>query len=105
VSLNDDRSPLLDMMNCIVCDQAMKLEKVDPDDQGDDIMTPTACEDEDRELRCQAILGMAHYRSARAFAVNPASLKARPLRAAGIDRSARPSKECPSCRGWKEAPR
>jgi transposase-like protein len=38
VSLNDDRSPLLDMMNCIVCDQAMKLEKVDPDDQGDDII-------------------------------------------------------------------
>jgi len=24
-------------------------------------MTPTACEDEDRELRRQAILGMAHY--------------------------------------------
>ena len=51
-----------------------------------------ACEDEDRELRRQAILGTAHYRSARAFAVNPARLKARPLRAAGIDRSARPSK-------------
>lgn len=33
--MNDDRSPLLDLMNCIVCDQAMKLEKVDPDDQGD----------------------------------------------------------------------
>ena len=38
------------------------------------------------------ILGMAHYCSARAFAVNPARLKARPLRAAEIDRSARPSK-------------
>ena len=38
VSMNDDRSPLLDLMNCIVCDQAMKLEKVDPDDQGDDII-------------------------------------------------------------------
>jgi NAD(P)-dependent dehydrogenase (short-subunit alcohol dehydrogenase family) len=37
-----------------------------------------ACEDEDRELRRQAILGMAHYRSARAFAVNPARLRARP---------------------------
>ena len=32
MSLNDDRSPLLDMMNCIVCDQPMKLEKIDPDD-------------------------------------------------------------------------
>jgi hypothetical protein len=52
----------------------------------------TACEDEDHELRRQAFLGMAHYRSARAFAVNPARLKARPLRAAEIDRSARPSK-------------
>jgi hypothetical protein len=49
-------------------------------------------EDEDHELRCQAFLGIAHYRSARAFAVNPARLKVRPLRAAGIDRSARPSK-------------
>ncbi|WP_210164192.1 hypothetical protein, partial [Bradyrhizobium sp. Ec3.3] len=56
---------------------------------------PTACEDEDRELRRQAILGMAHYRSARAFAVNPARQKACPLRAAGIDRSARPSKGGP----------
>ena len=38
------------------------------------------------------IPGMAHYCSARAFAVNPARLEARPLRAAGIDRLARPSK-------------
>jgi hypothetical protein len=33
-SLIDDRSPLLDMMNCIVCDHTMKLEKIDPDDGG-----------------------------------------------------------------------
>jgi hypothetical protein len=46
-------------------------------------MTPTACEDEDRELRRQAILGMAHYRSARAFAVNPARLKGAPLAGCG----------------------
>ena len=46
---------------------------------------------------------MAHYRSARAFAVNPARLKARPLRAAEIDRSARPSRG-PSCQEWKAAP-
>jgi hypothetical protein len=43
-----------------------------------------ACEDEDRELRRQAILGMAHYRSARAFAVNPARLKARPCGLRGL---------------------
>ena len=38
VSMNDDRSPLLDLMNCIVCDQTMKLEKVSPDDQGSDLI-------------------------------------------------------------------
>jgi hypothetical protein len=38
VSLNDDRSPLLDMMNCIVCHQTMKLEKIDPDDGGNDLI-------------------------------------------------------------------
>ena len=36
--MNDDRSPLLDPMNCIVCNQTMKLEKIGPDDQGDDII-------------------------------------------------------------------
>ena len=40
------------------------------------------------------ILGMAHYCSARAFAVNPARLKARPLRAGGgMDCSARPKQQ------------
>src|SRR5215831_879127 len=43
-----------------------------------------ACEDEVRELRRQAILGMAHYRSARAFAVNPARLTARPCGLRGL---------------------
>jgi hypothetical protein len=38
VSTNDDRSPLLDLMNCIVCDQTMKLEKIDPDDGGNDLI-------------------------------------------------------------------
>jgi hypothetical protein len=38
VSMNDDRSPLLDLMNCIVCDQTMKLEKIDPDDGGNDVI-------------------------------------------------------------------
>ena len=38
MSMNDDRSPLLDLMNCIVCNQTMKLEKIGPDDQGDDII-------------------------------------------------------------------
>jgi hypothetical protein len=38
VSMNDDRSPLLDLMNCIVCNQTMKLEKSDPDDLGNDVI-------------------------------------------------------------------
>ena len=38
MSMNDDRSPLLDLMNCIVCNQTMKLEKSDPDDQGNDVI-------------------------------------------------------------------
>jgi transposase-like protein len=38
MSMNDDRSPLLDLMNCIDCDQTMKLEKIDPDDQGNDLI-------------------------------------------------------------------
>ena len=32
---NDDRSPLLDLMTCIVCDQTMELEKIDPDGSND----------------------------------------------------------------------
>jgi hypothetical protein len=29
--MNDDKSPLLDLMSCVVCSQTMKLEKIDPD--------------------------------------------------------------------------
>ena len=38
VSMNDDRSPLLDLMNCIVCHRTMKLKKIYPDDQGNDLI-------------------------------------------------------------------
>src|SRR5215468_1544405 len=62
-----------------------------------------ACEDEDRELRRQAILGMAHYRSARAFAVNPARLKARPCGLRGLT-AQRGQARGSSCQEWKEAP-
>ena len=37
-ALNDDRSPLLDLMTCITCMQTMKIEKADPDDQGNDLI-------------------------------------------------------------------
>jgi hypothetical protein len=36
--MNDDRSPLLDLMSCMVCRQTMKLEKIDPDDAGNDLI-------------------------------------------------------------------
>jgi hypothetical protein len=36
--LNDDKSPLIDLLNCIVCSQAMKIEKSSPDDDGMDII-------------------------------------------------------------------
>ena len=62
-----------------------------------------ACEDEDRELRRQAILGMAHYRSARAFAVNPARLKARPCGLRGLT-AQRGQARGPPCQEWTEAP-
>jgi hypothetical protein len=35
---NDDKSPLIDLLNCIVCSQAMKIEKSSPDDDGIDII-------------------------------------------------------------------
>jgi transposase-like protein len=36
--MNDDRSPLLYLMNCTVCSQTMKLEKIHPDDEGNDLI-------------------------------------------------------------------
>ena len=36
--MNDDRSPLLDLMTCVDCSQAMNLEKADPDDAGNDLV-------------------------------------------------------------------
>ena len=30
-SFNDDKSPLIDLLNCIVCSQTMKIEKSYPD--------------------------------------------------------------------------
>jgi hypothetical protein len=36
--MNDDRSPLLDLMTCIDCNQPMKLEKAEPDGNGNDLI-------------------------------------------------------------------
>lgn len=34
--LNDDRSPLLDLITCINCRKSMRLERIDPDGEGKD---------------------------------------------------------------------
>jgi hypothetical protein len=34
---NDDKSPLIDLINCVVCNQTMKLERSSPDAEGRDI--------------------------------------------------------------------
>jgi DNA-directed RNA polymerase subunit RPC12/RpoP len=36
--MNDDKSPLMDLMNCIVCSRTMKLEKSTPDGAGNDLI-------------------------------------------------------------------
>jgi hypothetical protein len=36
--LNDDKSPMIDLLSCIVCEQTMKLEKSPPDTEGMDII-------------------------------------------------------------------
>ena len=35
---NDDKSPLIDLIRCIVCNKAMKLEKSSPSAEGSDII-------------------------------------------------------------------
>jgi hypothetical protein len=35
---NDDKSPLIDLLSCIVCNETMKLEKSSPDAKGMDII-------------------------------------------------------------------
>jgi hypothetical protein len=37
-ALNDDKSPLIDLLTCIVCKRTMKLEKSSPDAEGRDII-------------------------------------------------------------------
>jgi hypothetical protein len=37
-SVNDDRSPLLDLIVCVECNQAMRLESIDPEGEGDNMI-------------------------------------------------------------------
>jgi Myb-like DNA-binding domain len=36
--LNDDKSPLIDLLSCIVCREKMRIEKSSPDAEGRDII-------------------------------------------------------------------
>ena len=38
LQLNDDKSPLIDLVSCVVCRETMKLEKSTPDTEGNDII-------------------------------------------------------------------
>jgi hypothetical protein len=31
-AVNDEKSPLLNLISCVVCNQTMRLEKIDPDE-------------------------------------------------------------------------
>lgn len=35
---NDDKSPLIDLITCVVCNKTMRLEKSSPDAEGRDII-------------------------------------------------------------------
>ena len=54
--------------------------------------------------RRQVHSGMAHYRSARAFAVNPARLTARPCGLRGLTANRGPSKKESPCQNARERP-
>jgi hypothetical protein len=36
--MNDDQSPLTTLISCMVCAKTMKLERISPDDAGDDLL-------------------------------------------------------------------
>jgi hypothetical protein len=37
-TMNDDKSPLITLMSCMVCAKTMKLERISPDGEGDDLL-------------------------------------------------------------------
>jgi hypothetical protein len=53
--LNDDKSPLIDLLNCIVCRKKMKIEKSSPDAEGRDII----------QYRCEQCHGIERVRLLR----------------------------------------
>jgi hypothetical protein len=53
--MNDNRSRLPDLLTCIDCNQTMKLEKIDTDDKGNDLI----------QYRCKICQGIELVRLAR----------------------------------------
>jgi hypothetical protein len=37
-TMNDDQSPLITLMSCMVCAKTMKFETIAPDGEGDDLL-------------------------------------------------------------------
>jgi hypothetical protein len=62
-SLNDDKSPLIDLLVCIVCKETMKIEKSNPDTAGSDII-------QYRCMRCGGIERVRLIRRSREAAVS-----------------------------------
>src|SRR6266478_3612266 len=57
--LNDDKSPLIDLMNCIICRQTMKIEKSSPDAEGKGDIIQYRCR------RCDRIERVRLFRRSR----------------------------------------
>jgi len=62
------------------------------------------CLSPNNSAAARCILGMAHYRLARAFAVNPARLTARPCGLRGLTANRGPSKKESPCQNARERP-
>jgi hypothetical protein len=56
--LNDDKSPLIDLLSCIVCKETMRIEKSSPDARGNDII-------QYRCMRCDRIERVRLIRGSR----------------------------------------
>jgi hypothetical protein len=52
LQLNDDKSPLIDLLSCLVCKETMKIEKSEPDREGHDVI----------QYRCQRCVRIERVR-------------------------------------------
>lgn len=60
--MNDDKSPLIDLLACMICEETMKIERSDPDVEGSDII-------QYRCARCGRIERVRLFRRSREVAV------------------------------------